>query len=607
MSNINDFVIEKGVLTNYTGNDCTVIVPDSVKKIGSFAFENCSSLEEIIISDSVSSIGESAFDRCASLLKIVLPKSLKTTSLRSFYYCQSLTEVHAGGVLSDGVCKSLNYIPKLKVIVSPLTPFANFKKNKLALPATIGYLTQSEKYGIGDQVPEYEKYIVSQQKQILPIVFEKDLVEALYIFDRLKCIKEKNVDSDYFASAEKANARQCIAFLLEWKNKNVSATQVEKQLKREATKDPFNVADMKKIWSYDIVDGSAVITSYKGSDTVVIVPERIGCNPVTAIGIDAFSPNKSGRPRKVCDVLKQITEIVLPEFVTSIQEGAFAGCQNLKTFTMPDTVTNIGKRAFAGCEGLTHISISKNIETIGESAFYSCEALRTITIPDNIKIIEKSVFGSCKSLQSIVVPHGVTHINTSAFSYCTSLTKIELPDSVISIGKGAFEGCCGIADTDGFVIINNHLIGYTGNDKFVVIPESVNSIGEGVFSWNFVIESVKVPKSVKVIEDGAFSRCSKLKNVEITAGINIIEKNAFYDCKQLENINLPETLNTIGGYAFYNCTMLEEITIGESVEIIGEKAFYNCEKLSINCKVESKPDGWDYFWNEYGCPVNWGC
>ena len=40
MSDLKDFVIENGVLTNYIGNDETVKIPNSVKHINCLAFFN---------------------------------------------------------------------------------------------------------------------------------------------------------------------------------------------------------------------------------------------------------------------------------------------------------------------------------------------------------------------------------------------------------------------------------------------------------------------------------------------------------------------------------------------------------------------------------------
>ena len=57
MSNLKDFVIEKGVLKEYVGNGGSVVIPDTVKQIGSHAFGLFrTDISEIIIPATVKKI-----------------------------------------------------------------------------------------------------------------------------------------------------------------------------------------------------------------------------------------------------------------------------------------------------------------------------------------------------------------------------------------------------------------------------------------------------------------------------------------------------------------------------------------------------------------------
>ena len=71
MSDINDFVIEDGVLIKYKGDSSDVVIPDSVISIGDGAFWSCTGLTSIEIPSSVSSIGEDAFWGCNDNLVII--------------------------------------------------------------------------------------------------------------------------------------------------------------------------------------------------------------------------------------------------------------------------------------------------------------------------------------------------------------------------------------------------------------------------------------------------------------------------------------------------------------------------------------------------------
>lgn len=82
----NDFIIKNGVLTKYTGNEKTVIIPGDVEKIGKEAFYE-SSVEKAIIEEGVKAIGKSAFCGCGNLTEIILPNTLEVIEYDAFSAC----------------------------------------------------------------------------------------------------------------------------------------------------------------------------------------------------------------------------------------------------------------------------------------------------------------------------------------------------------------------------------------------------------------------------------------------------------------------------------------------------------------------------------------
>ena len=67
-----DFVIENGVLTKYTGPGGDVVIPDGVTEIGDGAFRR-TDVTSVVIPDTVTRIGDSAFYQCRSLTNITIP------------------------------------------------------------------------------------------------------------------------------------------------------------------------------------------------------------------------------------------------------------------------------------------------------------------------------------------------------------------------------------------------------------------------------------------------------------------------------------------------------------------------------------------------------
>ena len=103
MSDMNDFIIEDGVLTKYNGKDSDVTIPEGVISIGNEAFMFCGHITNITIPDGVTSIGDEAFDFCDNLTNIMIPDGVTEIGREAFAFCKSLTVITIPeGVISVG-------------------------------------------------------------------------------------------------------------------------------------------------------------------------------------------------------------------------------------------------------------------------------------------------------------------------------------------------------------------------------------------------------------------------------------------------------------------------------------------------------------------------
>ena len=113
MSNINDFVIEDGILARYNGSDAEVVIPDGVTEIKNYAFSSKTFLKSVIIPNSVTHIGFSAFQCCTALENVKLGNALKVIADSAFSECYALKRITipctmtAIGALAFNDCSAL--------------------------------------------------------------------------------------------------------------------------------------------------------------------------------------------------------------------------------------------------------------------------------------------------------------------------------------------------------------------------------------------------------------------------------------------------------------------------------------------------------------------
>lgn len=71
----------------------SVIMPNSLTKIGTDAFSGCSGLTEVTVSDCLVSIGDRAFYKCSGITSIVIPDNVQSIGFAAFLQCNNLLNV----------------------------------------------------------------------------------------------------------------------------------------------------------------------------------------------------------------------------------------------------------------------------------------------------------------------------------------------------------------------------------------------------------------------------------------------------------------------------------------------------------------------------------
>lgn len=329
---------------------------------------------------------------------------------------------------------------------------------------------------------------------------------------------------------------------------------------------------------------------------------------------------------------KTLYAISLPGTVTSVQEGAFTGCTNLKAITVPksivelpsdlsnDIIINLTDDFWEWMKNSTIIPDGQTLYLNGEKL---SDSAGSIIIPEGITTIPDSAFEGCEWLTSITIPEGVTEIENEAFYCCKSLTTVTLPESINSFpGLRHFYNCenlntvyyKGSLETWLNISLNRPIfyrelsgegwVDYQDVDFYingeivtdVVIPDSVTSLRRYAFSdLGRNLKTVTIPDSVTYFGYGCFDGCTNLTEIHYKGTLetwltNVVQDGSSLDTKsfyinnekvtEITDVVIPDSVETIRDYAFYGWENLKTIKVPTTVKSIGTYAFGFCSSLT---------------------------
>ena len=523
----------------------TVIIPETVQKIGNYVFMNCEKIKNINLPANLKSIGKTCFQGCISLTGLFIPQSVESIGGGIFGDCDALQSVEIEDENNNFIFKDgILYDVKNGILVSAVNSLIPEKVIVDECTKTIDYSAFADCNNLYEiEIPQGVVNIGEKAFARLDNLKNIDIPDSVTNITTLafyRCNGLVSVQVPGSVTAIKNGTfRECNNLKKVILNEGVAKIEGSAFVFCSSLEQIKLPQSLMSIGS-GAFDNCTSLISVELPDNAIISSDTFrGCKNLSKIVLsdtnnnyivkNGILYNKAMTSAIYCIPASGVEEISIEDGVTTIDSNLQFSV-NVKKINISRSVTKINTAAFMYCYDLQSIKVdSENGKYMSEKGIlYNKDMTRILCYPAGIKDTE------------FFVPDTVKTIGDFAFYGTKALESINIPDSVTNIGTDAFGECSGL--------------------KEVVIPDSVTSMGEAVFYKCTSLEKVKLSVNITSPNPAVFQYCSSLKEVVLPESMKFISFFMFSYCKEITNIVLPDTLTSVLGSAFQNCDNLKNIT-----------------------------------------------
>ncbi len=545
-------ITEIGDYTFFEAAFSFIDIPSSCTRIGEGAFYGCTNLKEIYIPESVVSIGPLAFNGCKNL---------------SFIYFEGRCTANTGIAFSRVAAKG-TLVEKSGTGDSYAQVPSGWNHSTHLASGTSTYIQNGTLYVVGKGTYITTSILYSSQiNSIKRIVVEDGVTDICdYAFKDCANVTEvtlKNTGTIGIGAFKYCTALTRVNVGAGVKELRCSTSIMYPDMPFEFC-DNLSIVNITNLDSYNRIANLGYLTDpmngTPGGKTLMINGEEHDPNSElvipegwTEVNSVAFKYFKNVQKVKIPSSMKTIshsisnyiTEITLPSTVTSVEDGAFAGCSALTTVTLNNRGT-IGAGVFSGCKSLTRINIGASVTGFGVNTYLGAYAYKG-----------SETFSGCSILSEVNVSSLASFLKIANLEY---LTNYGAKEKTLMVNGNTHSSSNELVIPVGVTEIPNVAFRYFKNVTKIKLPSTMTKIAANNFKDHTYLTEVTLPSSVTSVESEAFRGCTALKTVTLNNS-GTIGDCAFKGCTALTRVNIGTGLTGFASYLFSGCSSLSEVNV----------------------------------------------